>query len=132
MPRKGWKTFAIREQLYRTLQTQFEKRKSDLATKYGVSTFAGYMTRVLMEASEENEVLLRYGPFMQDVDVSGDEIAIRDNIQHRIAEVVFRKDSLFCLLDERSDCLHVGYAYSIPKVNKILVDKGVKLPKIRK
>jgi hypothetical protein len=132
MPRKGWKTLAIREQLYRTLQNQFEKRKGDLASKYGVNTFAGYMTRLLMEASEQNEIFLRYGPFMQEVDVSGDEIAIRDNFQHRIAEVVFRKDSLFCLLDERPDCLHVGYAFSIPKVNMILVQKGVKPPRVKK
>jgi len=33
---------------------------------------------------------------------------------------------LFCELDQRNDCMHVGFVFALPEFYKILKEKGVK------
>ncbi len=41
---------------------------------------------------------------------------IQDNKINRIAEVLLKEGELQCLLDERADCVHVGFVYSLPEL----------------
>ena len=40
-------------------------------------------------------------------------MVLQDNKRNRIAEVLLKEGELQCLLDERSDCVHVGFVYSL-------------------
>jgi hypothetical protein len=42
-------------------------------------------------------------------------VILKDNEQNRIAKVLMNNGELQCLLDERSDCVHVGFVYSLPE-----------------
>jgi hypothetical protein len=43
-------------------------------------------------------------------------VVLQDNKRNRIAEVLLKEGELQCLLDERSDCVHVGFVYSLPEL----------------
>ena len=53
----------------------------------------------------------------------------KGNKRNRIAEVILRNGELRCLLDEKIDCVHIGFVYSIPEVYIVLNNKGMKAPK---
>jgi hypothetical protein len=38
---------------------------------------------------------------------------------NRIAEVMLKEVELQCLLDERADCVHVGFVYSLPELYNV-------------
>jgi len=42
---------------------------------------------------------------------------------------MLRNGELRCLLDEKIDCVHIGFVYSIPEVYIVLNNKGMKAPK---
>jgi hypothetical protein len=43
-------------------------------------------------------------------------VVLQDNKRNRIAEVLLKEGELQCLLDEKSDCVHVGFVYSLPEL----------------
>jgi len=43
-------------------------------------------------------------------------VVLKDNKTNRIAEVMLKEGELQCLLDERADCVHVGFVYSLPEL----------------
>ena len=40
-----------------------------------------------------------------------DRVLIKDNKRNRIGEVILRSGELRCLLDEKIDCVYVGFVY---------------------
>jgi metal-responsive CopG/Arc/MetJ family transcriptional regulator len=62
------------------------------------------------------------------VNADGNQVVIYDSLLKRVATVyVGYPDRTFCDLCLESDCIHVVYALSIPKVAKALAKKGFKL-----
>ena len=43
-------------------------------------------------------------------------MVLQNNKRNRIAEVLLKEGELQCLLDERADCVHVGFVYSLPEL----------------
>jgi hypothetical protein len=84
-------------------------------------------------AVDLDEVFARYVPFIEEFgfDADGRTIYLKDNKIDRMAEVTFKDRELHCLLDDRGDCVHVGFVYSIPKVYKVMAEMGIKPPKVR-
>lgn len=56
--------------------------------------------------------------------VEQERIYIKDNRTGRIAELTFRNDSWFCDLDSSDNCVHIGFAWAIPKVYRVMVASG--------
>ena len=65
------------------------------------------------------------------VPADGRTIHLKDNKAERIAEVTLQNRALFCRLDERSDRVHVGFAYSPAKANKVMADLSIKPPRFK-
>jgi len=51
MPRKGFRSITVREEVYRELMQQYEENREELL-KQGVTSFSGYVTRFLYESLE--------------------------------------------------------------------------------
>jgi hypothetical protein len=130
MPGKGYTTITIPKQIYDKWHKRYEDQKEELYEK-GVRSFSAYISTMLEELMERNEVFRRHAPFIQKLFIEPDAIYLKDNKLKRTAIIVLRGEELFCELCERTDCAHVGYAYSLPELYKILVEKGVKLPEIK-
>lgn len=51
--------------------------------------------------------------------------------RHRMTLLLVAGKELRCDVDETSDCVHVGFAYSLPKVYRVMGELGIKPPVIK-
>ncbi len=128
MPKAGFKSITISEQVYDKFHDVFQKNKSDLSMK-GVNSFAGYITYMLEDMMLKDKTFARYAPKLEKVSVDDDRVIIKDNIKNRIAEVTIQRGELFCQLCEEKDCVHIGFVFSLPDVYEVLNSKGIRHPK---
>ena len=77
----------------------------------------------------KHEAFAKQAPFMEKISIDSDRVLVKDNKRNRIAEVILRNGELLCLLDEKIDCVHIGFVYSIPEVYIVLNKNGMKAPK---
>jgi len=125
MPKSGFKSITVSENVYKKFFEVYEKRKKGLELK-GISSFSGYLTNRMEEMMIKDEVFATHSPFIEKIAVDQNRVILKDNKQNRIAEVLLNNGELQCLLDERSDCVHVGFVYSLPELF-IISNKGIKV-----
>ena len=134
MPKRdsGYMNLSVAIPVYERYKQVYEKKKEQLVRK-GVTSFAGYITSTLEELMEKDEVFARRAPFMQEFgfDEGTNTIYIKDNRTNRIAGVSVGEKGLMCDVDARDDCVHIGFAYALPQVYKVMEKLGVRPPKIK-
>ncbi len=128
MPKPGFKSITVSEQVYDKFHDVFQKNKSELSMK-GVNSFAGYITYMLEDMMLKDKTFARYAPKLEKISVDDDRVIIKDNIKNRIAEVTIQRGELFCQLCEEKDCFHIGFVFSLPDVYEVLNSKGIRHPK---
>ena len=117
MPKAGFKSITISENVYDKFYDVFQKNKEELTMK-GVNSFAGYITYLLEDMVQKDKI-----------SVDDDRVVLKDNIKNRIAEVTIQRGELFCQLCEEKDCVHIGFVFSLPDVYEVLNSRGIKNPK---
>jgi hypothetical protein len=127
MPKPGYKSITVSENIYKKFFEVYEKNKKGLELK-GIMSFSGYLTSRMDEMMIKDEVFAKHSPFIEKIAVDQNRVILKDNKQNRIAEVLLKNGELQCLLDERSDCVHVGFVYSLPELYSIISSKEIKLP----
>jgi hypothetical protein len=107
--------------------------ESFLAEKYPdfPPSSATFVAKLVTDYIERDEILRRYGPYMSYAGNNENTIFIKDEKNDRIApvRVVLKENGkfdLFCELDQRNDCMHVGFVFALPEFYKVLSEKGVK------
>jgi len=128
MPKAGFKSITISEQVYDKFHDVFQKNKSELSMK-GVNSFAGYITYMLEDKMLKDKTFARYAPKLEKISVDDDRVIIKDNIKNRIAEVTIQRGELYCQLCEEKNCFHIGFVFSLPDVYEVLNSKGIRHPK---
>ena len=128
MPKAGFKSITVSEEVYDKFFEVFEKNKPELVMK-GINSFSGYVTYMLEQTMQKDKTFARYAPKIEKVAVDDDRVILKDNIKNRIAEVAIQKGELFCQLCEEKDCVHIGYVFSLPDVYEILNTRGIRHPK---
>ncbi|MFL6410917.1 MAG: hypothetical protein ACJ71K_06695 [Nitrososphaeraceae archaeon] len=129
MPKPGYKSITVSENVYNKFLKVYEKNKKGLEIK-GVRSFSGYLTSMMEETMVRYEAFAKYAPYMEKIDIDQNRVTLKDNKRNRIAEVLLKDGELQCLLDERSDCVHVGFAYSLPELY-YLQNNVIKIPPLR-
>jgi hypothetical protein len=127
MPKPGYKSITVSENVYKKFFEVYEKNRKGLELK-GIMSFSGYLTNRMEEMMIKDEVFAKHSPFIEKIAVDQNRVILKDNKQNRIAEVLLKNGELQCLLDERSDCVHVGFVYSLPELYSIISSKGIKIP----
>lgn len=130
MPNPGFKSITVSEHVYRKFFEVYEKNKKELELR-GISSFSGYVTSMMEELMLKHEIFAKHAPMMDKIAIDDNRIIIKDNKKDRIAEVQVKGGDLYCMLDEENDCVHVGFAYSLPEVYRIMSERGVKTPNIK-
>jgi len=125
VPKAGFKSITVSEEVYDKFFDVFEKNKPDLTMK-GINSFSGYVTYMLEQTMLKDKTFARYAPKLEKIAIDDDRVVLKDNIKNRIAEVAVQKGELFCQLCEEKDCVHVGFVFSLPDVYEILNSKGIK------
>ena len=127
MPKEGFKSITVSEEIYDRFHAIYKDNKPNLTTK-GINSFTGYITYMLEESMKKDKTFAAYAPMLETVTIYEDRVVLKDNIRNRIVEVVIQQGELFCFMCEEKNCVHVGFVFSIPEVYKILDAKGVKKP----
>jgi hypothetical protein len=128
MPKAGFKSITVSENVYKKFFEIYEKNKKELELK-GITSFSGYLTSMMEEMMIKYEAFAKHAPFMEKLAIDQNRVIVKDNKRNRIAEVLLKNGELQCLLDERSDCVHVGFVYSLPETYCIINSKGIKVPR---
>jgi hypothetical protein len=135
MPKPGFKSITVSENVYKKFFEVYEKNKKGLELK-GVTSFSGYLTSRMEEMMIKDEVFAKHSPLVEKIAVDQNRVILKDNKRNRIVEVLMKNGELQCLLDERSDCVHVGFVYSLPELYCIINNnnnnnnnKAIKVPR---
>lgn len=128
MPKPGFKSITVSENVYNKFFKVYEKRKNDLELK-GITSFSGYLTSMMEETMIKYEAFAKQAPFMEKISIDIDRVLLKDNKKNRIVEVILKNGELRCLVDEKTDCIHIGFVYSLPEVYMIMNNKGIRIPK---
>ncbi len=125
MPKPGFKSITVNENIYRRFFEAYARNKKKLEFK-GITSFSGYLTSMMDEMMKRYEANGLHAPFMEKILIDQNSVIIKDNKRNRIVELTLRDDELQCLLDDRKDCVHVGFVYSLPELYFMLTSKGIK------
>ena len=122
MPKDGFSVITITEQVHdKAKQRYAQKVKSGQVDKN--KSFSRYINDLIMEVIEADESFALQAPFMQKIGLQDNSIMIKDNKIGGIVEVQVHGKDLICMHDERKDCAHVGYAYAIPEVYRLMAER---------
>jgi hypothetical protein len=124
MPKDGYKAFTVKEAIFNKYHNLYQKRKNEFKAQR--ISFATFVTSMMEEAMLKHEAFARQAPFLEKLAVEQDRVIVKDNKRNRIAEVVIRNGELQCLLDERTDCTHIGFVYALPEIYEVMERKGIK------
>ena len=125
MPKPGFKSITVSENVYRKFFNAYAKNKKELEFK-GITSFSGYLTSMMEEMMKRYEANDLQAPFMEKILIDHDSVILKDNKKNRIVEISLRNNELQCLLDDRNDCVHVGFVYSLPELYFMLKPKEIK------
>lgn len=125
MPKPGFKSITVSENVYRRFFDAYAKNKKELEFK-GITSFSGYLTSIMEEMMKRYEAIGLHVPFMEKILIDHNSVIIKDNKKNRIVEISLRNNELQCLLDDRNDCVHVGFVYSLPELYFMLTPKEIK------
>src|SRR6187551_1533343 len=129
MPKPGYKSITVSEHVYKKFFKVYEKNKKGLEIN-GIRSFSGYLTSMMEEMMLRYEAFAKHAPYMEKLSIDQNRVVLQDNKRNRIAEVLLKEGELQCLLDERSDCVRVGFVYSLPELYNneelkvLMTDKG--------
>jgi hypothetical protein len=127
MPHNGFSAITVKDELYKKLNEKIEAEYNDKKVR---PSLASYVSDILWYVIESDEILRRNGPFLGKLAVEPDRVFIKDNKRNEIAELVLKDGELYCNLDEGFNCVHIGFAWAIPEVYKVMGLHGKKKPKI--
>ena len=128
MPKAGFKSITVSENVYKKFFDVYIRSKKDLELR-GITSFSGYLTSMMEEMIIKYEVFAKHAPFIEKIAIDQNRVILKDNKRNRIAEILLKNGELQCLLDERADCVHVGFVYSLPELYSLISNKGIRMPR---
>src|SRR5579875_620209 len=122
MPKEGFSVITITQEVHDKARTRYiQKVKSGQVESN--KSFSRYINDLILHVIEADENLSLQAPFMQKIGLQDNSIMIKDNKIGRIVEVQVHGKDLLCMLDERKDCVHVGFACAIPEVYRLMAER---------
>ena len=122
-----WNTVRIREEMYREIERVLERED---IKKLGISSISQFVTNALISQLIE----LRRGSMIY-VNIYDDHVKILDSRleeKGRILAVYFKREGLpYCDYCRATDCVHVQFAWELPKAKVVLEREGLKPPMSR-
>ncbi|NIO20998.1 MAG: hypothetical protein GTN76_09720 [Candidatus Aenigmarchaeota archaeon] len=101
------------------------KRLERLKQYYQIEEYTEMVRFCITDAYKKIE----HRPRFEHVNTYDNHVKILDNQMNRIAEVYFKtNDKSWCSLCNSHDCVHIEYAWTLPKIAKILREHGFKSP----
>ena len=94
MPKPGFKSITISEQVYEKFYDVYEKNKEKLTMK-GVNSFAGYITYMLEDSMLKDKTFAKYAPKLELMSIEDDRVILKNNFCNPILNIIFYDNSIF-------------------------------------
>ena len=125
-----WVGVKVRSEYVERLKEIYEERKHEMLD-IGIRSFNGFFNHIVWQVIEADRILRSRAPYMSLVGFTDNGVVIEDKKLGRIVEVrAAPGGDLVCELDQRNDCVHVGFAYAIPEVYSAMLARGKRPPKV--
>ena len=118
----------MKQETVQRLEGLLEKRYPGRPRKPALGAF---LEDLIWPILESDELQRKYGPYLEEYAVDEDKVVIKDNRSGAFAELRLRNGVLWCCLDKSDRCVHIGFAWAIPSVYRIMSMQGTKKPTIR-
>ncbi len=115
---------SLPEGLVSEVEELMNKKYERRPVKVAIGVFIGDMIRSSMD---KEKTLSKITPLLEEYAVEKDAVYVKDYKRDVIAELRF-KDAcdLYCNVDAAKNCVHVGYAWSIPAVQELIYERSSK------
>jgi hypothetical protein len=125
---KGWRSVELPENLVAEVEELMKEKYERRPAPVALGQFIGDLIQESIEKARASEI---YSSILEDYAIEQECIYIKDNSRDVVAELRFKDGAdLYCNIDGAKNCVHIGYAWSIPAVQKLIWDKNI--PKSRK
>ena len=115
---QGWRSVELPEEVVAEAEELMRIKHEGRLTKVPLGLFIADLMRASIE---REEVTKKYRPPLEDYSIEQDCVYIRDNLRDVIAELRFKDEGdLYCNIDGAKNCVHIGFAWSIPRVNLLI------------
>jgi hypothetical protein len=105
------------KQIEELMQAKYEKRP------FKVSTGA-FISELIRSSLEKEQAQETYPQVLEEYSVDSQRVYIKDNQRDIVAELYFKDGSdLYCNYDSSKNCVHVGFAMSIPAVQQLQYER---------
>jgi hypothetical protein len=99
------------------MHSKFERRPY----KVSIGAYVAELVKCSLERERAREL---YSQILEEYGVERDRIYIKDNQRDVVAELRFKDNSdLYCDCDGSKNCVHIGYALSLPAVQRIVHER---------
>ena len=122
MPKKGFAVICITEEVFKRAKAFYLKklRAGEISNKI---SFSRFMNDLLEHAVENDEYLSRMPVAFQKIGIFGNSVLLKDCLDQIYQVKIHLRNGnseLWCLKDKRNDCIHIGFAYSIPELYRVI------------
>ncbi len=116
--KRGWKSVELPEEIVVEAEELMRVKHEGRLTKVPLGLFISDLMRDSIEREQVGE---KYQSLLEVYAIEPDCVYVRDNKRDVIAELRFKDEAdLYCNIDAAKNCVHVGFAWSIPKVNLLI------------
>jgi len=130
MPRKGYKSITVKQNVYDYFFNEWSKVKEEYAIKKGIRSFSAFVSCRLAELINLPEPPLL--PFeILNHDSRG--VKVQDNKLHLISDVQFTPIGIYCPVCDAHYCEHIRFALDQSDIKETIRKKrkeGWKLPEV--
>lgn len=130
MPRKGYKSITVKENVYGYFYKEWSKVKEEYSIKKGIRSFSAFVSYRLSQLADlPPEPLPDFN--MLNHDERG--VKVQDNRLRRTADIQFTPKGIYCPICDAHYCEHIRYALEQRDIKDIIKAKkkeGWKLPDI--
>ena len=119
MPKAGFRSITIKEELYDNVYALYQERKVNLRFA-GINSFTGFCVNYMESIINSDKIFSKYMPKFEKISIETDRIILKDNQKNRIAEITVKNSGLFCELCKKDSCSHIGYCYSLHEFYEVV------------
>jgi hypothetical protein len=109
----------LAERLEQIRAKKYERRPGNVS-------LSRFLEDLLLPWIEKIEILERSSPILEEYLIENSAVFIRDNTRGEVIKLEVDAQGLNCPIDKSRSCVHIGFAWSIPKVLEILQNEKEK------
>jgi len=117
MPRSGFKSYSIKEDLYEIIKKEFNENRHELRLQ-GITSISAYFSYLINKNIEESDS--KASKRFSLIKIIANKVIVKDSVPDRVIELTINQGKIYCEQDKKTDCIHVGFAYSLSEIYKLL------------